>query len=100
MQFKPIGSRAIVRLLPDDPPKKGSIIFPDSSHAKSPFQRALVLAVGDGAPREAFTREPCSFKVGDTVVIPRNQRPPIDGFEADMALVPISEVVLVIETEP
>jgi co-chaperonin GroES (HSP10) len=95
MPFRPVGSRAIVKLL-DDPPKKGAIILPEGASAKSPFQRATVLAVGDGAPLQSGGREPCSFAEGDTVVIPRADRPTIDGLDAGMALIPFAEVVLVL----
>jgi co-chaperonin GroES (HSP10) len=70
--------------------------MPESFTGKSQFQRALVIAVGDGVPMADGRHEPCSFDAGEIVVIQRRERPTIDGLEPDMALIPFAEVVLVL----
>ncbi len=66
MNIRPLGDRAVVKLLEAEEKTRGGIIIPDS--AKEKPQKGKVLSVGSGKILENGTRVPMDVREGDIIV--------------------------------
>ena len=64
--IRPLDDRVVVKVLDAEEVSAGGIVLPDS--AKEKPQRAVVVAVGDGARNDAGERMPLSVQVGDEII--------------------------------
>lgn len=67
VNFRPLGSRVLVRRLESEEKLKGGIILPDT--AKKKQEQAEVIAVGEGKKDKNGQLLPLSVKVGDIVLM-------------------------------
>jgi chaperonin GroES len=66
MNFKPLGDRALVKIVEREQQTASGIVLPDT--AKEKPQTAEVVAVGDGALDDKGQRVPLDFSQGDVIV--------------------------------
>lgn len=66
MNFRPLGDRVAVKVLPQEEKTAGGIIIPDTAKEK-PMQ-AEVVAVGNGSKDDSGKPIPMNVKVGDLVI--------------------------------
>ena len=66
MKFKPLGERALVRIVEREETTASGIVLPDT--AKEKPQTAEVVAVGEGKPDDKGQRVPLDFSQGDVIV--------------------------------
>ncbi|CAN5539980.1 co-chaperone GroES [soil metagenome] len=66
MNFKPLGDRALVRIVEREEQTASGIVLPDT--AKQKPQTAEVVAVGEGKLDDKGQRVPLDFSQGDVIV--------------------------------
>ena len=66
MSIRPLDDRIVVQPVEAEEKSSGGILLPDS--AKEKPQRAVVVAVGDGARNDAGERMPLSVQIGDEII--------------------------------
>lgn len=68
MKFRPLGARALIKLV--DPAKvtAGGIIIPDTADPERGARQGIVIEVGPGALLETGERRPMPVKPSDTVM--------------------------------
>ncbi len=66
MNFKPLGDRALVRIVEREEQTASGIVLPDT--AKQKPQTAEVVAVGEGKLDDKGQRVPLDFSQGDIIV--------------------------------
>jgi chaperonin GroES len=66
MAIRPLDDRIVVKPIEAEEASAGGILLPDT--AKEKPQRALVVAVGDGARNDDGERLPLSVQIGDEII--------------------------------
>ncbi len=66
MNFKPLGDRALVKIVEREEQTASGIVLPDT--AKEKPQTAEVVAVGEGKLEDNGQRVPLDFSQGDVIV--------------------------------
>lgn len=66
MAIRPLDDRIVVKPIEAEEASAGGILLPDT--AKEKPQRALVVAVGDGARNDEGERLPLTVQVGDEII--------------------------------
>ncbi len=97
--MKLLGNKVLVR--PDDVTEWRGIAIPLSiSHVENPFSEArvgTVMAIGVGRLTKKGQRIPIEIKVGDRVILPRDNKIHVDVDDAFHWLVNADEVLGVLE---
>lgn len=66
MAIRPLDDRIVVKAVEAEQTTSGGILLPDS--AKEKPQRAVVVAIGEGARNDEGKRMPLTVKVGDQIL--------------------------------
>jgi chaperonin GroES len=90
-QVQPLGSRVLVRVLPEESVTKSGILLPDT--AKEKPQRGEVMAIGDDT-------ETIKVSVGDHVLYPRYTGTEIRLEAEDHLIIDFTELLAILRETP
>ncbi len=90
-QVQPLGSRVLVRVLPEESVTKSGILLPDT--AKEKPQRGEVVAIGDDT-------ETIKVAVGDRVLFPKYTGTEIRLDSQDHLIIDSTELLAILREEP
>jgi chaperonin GroES len=90
-QVQPLGSRVLVRVLPEESVTKSGILLPDT--AKEKPQRGEVMAIGDDT-------ETIKVSVGDHVLYPKYTGTEIRLEAADHLIIDSTELLAILRETP
>ncbi len=90
-QVQPLGSRVLVRVLPEESVTKSGILLPDT--AKEKPQRGEVVAIGDDT-------ETIKVAVGDRVLFPKYTGTEIRLESEDHLIIDSTELLAILREEP
>ncbi|GAB4225686.1 MAG: co-chaperone GroES [Chlamydiales bacterium] len=93
--FKPLGSRVLVRRLEAEETLKGGIILPDT--AKKKQEKAEVLALGTGKKDKQGNTIPIPVNVGDIVLMDKYSGQDITIDEVEYVIVRADDIIAIIE---
>jgi chaperonin GroES len=90
-QVQPLGSRVLVRVLPEESVTKSGILLPDT--AKEKPQRGEVVAIGDDS-------ETIKVSVGDRVLFPKYTGTEIRLETEDHLIIDATELLAILREAP
>ena len=96
MSIRPLDDRIVVQPVEAEEKSSGGILLPDS--AKEKPQRAVVVAVGDGARNDAGERMPLSVQIGDEIIFGKYAGNEIKWKGEDYKILRESEVLALLTT--
>jgi chaperonin GroES len=95
MKFKPLGDRALVRLVEREETTPSGIVLPDTARQKP--QTAEVVAVGEGKLDDNGQRVPLDFSQGDVIVFAKYSGTEISLDGEDYMILDATDVLGVVE---
>ncbi|MCA1687233.1 MAG: co-chaperone GroES [Actinobacteria bacterium] len=95
MKFKPLGDRALVRLVEREETTASGIVLPDTARQKP--QTAEVVAVGEGKLDDKGQRVPLDFSQGDVIVFAKYSGTEISLDGEDYMILDATDVLGVVE---
>jgi chaperonin GroES len=95
MKFKPLGERALVRLVEREETTASGIVLPDT--AKEKPQTAQVVSVGEGKVDKDGQRVPLEVSEGDVVVFAKYSGTEITLDEEDYMILDADDILGVVE---
>ena len=95
MKFKPLGDRALVRLVEREETTPSGIVLPDTARQKP--QTAEVVAVGEGKLDDKGQRVPLDFSQGDVIVFAKYSGTEITLDGEDYMILEADDILGVVE---
>lgn len=94
-QFRPLGSRVLVRRLEVEEKLKGGILLPET--AKKKQEQAEVVAIGTGKKDKHGNVIPIPVKVGDVILMEKYSGQEVTLNEEEYVILRAEEIIAVIE---
>ena len=95
MKFKPLGDRALVKLVEREETTPSGIVLPDTAREKP--QTAEVVAVGEGNLDDKGQRVPLAVSQGDVIVFARYSGTEINLDGEDYLVLSADDILGVVE---
>ncbi|MGI8648846.1 MAG: co-chaperone GroES [Rubrobacter sp.] len=96
MNFKPLGGRALVKLVEREQTTASGIVLPDT--AKEKPQSAEIIAVGEGKLDDSGKRIAMEVKKGDVIVFAKYSGTEISLDETDYMILDADDILGVVES--
>ncbi len=96
MNFKPLGGRALVKLVEREQTTASGIVLPDT--AKEKPQSAEIVAVGEGKLDDSGKRIAMEVKKGDVIVFAKYSGTEISLAETDYMILDADDILGVVES--
>lgn len=96
MNFKPLGGRALVKLIEREQTTASGIVLPDT--AKEKPQTAEIVAVGEGKLDDSGKRVPMEVKESDVIVFAKYSGTEISLEGTDFMILDADDILGVVES--